>query len=62
MWVGRYESRSTSAGSIRDARYAGSPPAPAQTVARATAAPMSVNGSRASKPFRSVAMNFDAIR
>jgi hypothetical protein len=43
-------SRSTSAGSIRDARYAGSHPASAPTAASVTAAPTSVAGSRGSSP------------
>jgi hypothetical protein len=51
---------STSAGSIRDARRAGSQPAKAPTAASAIADPTSVAGSPGSRPYRSDATNVDA--
>jgi len=53
-------SRRTFAGSIREARHAGHPPARAPTAADTTAAPTSVAGSHGSSPYSSDATNFDA--
>src|SRR5262245_12007532 len=55
-----HDSLSTSAGSIRDARKAGSQPASAPTAARTAADPTSVAGSRGSSPYNKVATNVDA--
>jgi len=55
-----HESRSTSAGSIREARYAGSHAASTPMNASVAAAPARVAGSRGSRLYSSVATNLAA--
>src|SRR5207247_6375201 len=62
QFIDRQASRRTSAGSIRDARQAGRLAAATPTAARTIAAPMSVDGSRGRRPYRSAATNAEAQR